>query len=321
MASILQYMRTDSPATVPPSDNNDAHALVFRCHDPTPAALQRIGEAADQLQSCRVAVWVSLDTTHIPEEPPSLLPILQHSPPRKKRRSEHRTPAQKVRRALATHIARGAIQIHEYDENDMIRTYPVLRDLKRNPRLQESVEFSRGTHSLAWGLHAEALNVWYQNLERKPSFVWCFEDDVGFSGSLETLLDIVRRDCGDADLITADVKLRPSEAWWWLEVHSTAFAERYGNDVHNIYVSREHVQRFSMRFLDRLHVLSLQRVTCWSEALVPTIAHAENFGVAELPRLGTPFAHDGRVTAQEWEHITASRAGRRADRLYHALKF
>ena len=33
MASILQYMRTDSPATVPPADNNDTHALVFRCHD------------------------------------------------------------------------------------------------------------------------------------------------------------------------------------------------------------------------------------------------------------------------------------------------
>ena len=79
MASILQYMRTDSPATVPPSSDNDTHALVFRCHDPTPAALRRIGEAADQLQACRVAVWVSLDTTHIPEEPPSLLPILQHS--------------------------------------------------------------------------------------------------------------------------------------------------------------------------------------------------------------------------------------------------
>jgi hypothetical protein len=200
----------------------------------------------------------------------------------------------------------------------MIRTYPVLRDLKRNARLQESVEFSRGTHSLAWGLHTEALNVWYQSLQRKPSFVWCFEDDVGFSGSLETLIDIVGRDCGDADLITADLKLRPSEAWWWLEVHSTGFQERYGGDV---YISREHVQRFSMRFLERLHVLSLQRVTCWSEALVPTIAHAENFVVAELPRLGTPFAHDGRVSQQEWEHIIASNAGRRADRLYHALKF
>ena len=135
MASILQYMRTDSPATVPPSDVNDAHAVVFRCHDPTPAALQRIGEAADQLQACRVAVWVSLDTTHVPEEPPSLLPILQHSPPRKKRRSEHRTPSQKVRRALSRQIASGAIQIHEYDEADMVRRYPVLRDLKRNPRL------------------------------------------------------------------------------------------------------------------------------------------------------------------------------------------
>ena len=102
------------------------------------------------------------------------------------------------------------------------------------------------------------------------------------------------------------------------EVHSTAFADRDGNDV---YISREHVPRFSMRFLARLHVLSLQRVTCWSEALVPTIAHSEDFVVAELPRIGTPFAHDGRVTAQEWEHIIASNAGRRADRLYHALKF
>ena len=107
----------------------------------------------------------------------------------------------------------------------------MLRDLKRNARLQESVEFPRGTHSLAWGLHAEALNVWYQHLQRKPSFVWCFEDDVGFSGSLETPR-CGPSDCGDADLITADVKLRPSEAWWWLEVHSDGSrAERYGDDV------------------------------------------------------------------------------------------
>ena len=61
-------------------------------------------------------------------------------------------------------------------------------------------------------------------------------------------------------------------------------------------------------------------MTCWSEALVPTIAHAEGFVVAELPRLGTPFAHDGRVTAQEWDHITESHAGRRADRLYQSAK-
>lgn len=312
MASILQYMGRDSPATVPPE--TDAHALVFRCHDPTPAALQRIAAAADQLQHTSVEVWVSLDTTHIPEEKPSLLPLLARSPPKKKRKSSLQTPSQKVRKALA----RSHVQIHEYDENDMVRRYPVLRDLKRNARLQESVEFSRGTHSLAWGLHTEALNGWYQGLARKPGFVWCFEDDVGFSGRLETLLDIVQCQCQDADLVTADVKLRPSEAWWWLDVHSSGFTTRYGDDV---YISREHVQRFSGRFLDRLHILSLQRVTCWSEALVPTVAHAEGFVVAELPRLGEPFSHDGRVTEEEWGHLVASSAGRRADRLYHALKF
>ena len=187
----------------------------------------------------------------------------------------------------------------------------MLRDLKRNSRLQESEEFQRGTHSLAWGLHAKALNAWYQSLERKPSFVWC---------SRTTWASPVPRDAGGY----CETRLRrrgPRDggreiaalgAWWWLDVHSTAFAERYGDDV---YISREHVQRFSMRLLDRLHAAEFTKSDVLERAC-PDDRARRHGGRSRSCMTRRMEAHDGPVTAHVLflDHVTASHAGRRADR-------
>ena len=142
----------------------------------------------------------------------------------------------------------------------MVRRYGAAR-LKGMRDCRRARNFARHD-SLAWGLHAEALNAWYQSLERKPGFVWCFEDDVGFSGSLETLVDVGERDCSDADLVTGGYQTA--------DPRRRVVARRPFDGVRRalrrrrLYF-REHVQSFSMRLLDRPHVLSLQRVT-WRKA-------------------------------------------------------
>ena len=122
-------------------------AVVFRCHDPTEAALDRIAAIAAQLRRvANATLWVSVDATRTRGS-------------RKRRRGDDGSagdagPARRVARALAARGVGADVRVHEYDEAQMTRAYPVLLDVQRRcKRVAKSTEFKQGKYSLAWGFH------------------------------------------------------------------------------------------------------------------------------------------------------------------------
>ena len=43
--------------------------------------------------------------------------------------------------------------------------------------------------SLAWGMHVEAINYWYQQSKNCYRNIWVIEDDVGYSGNICNLIE------------------------------------------------------------------------------------------------------------------------------------
>ena len=278
-------------------------AVVVRCHNPTDAALTRIGAWARSLDGSGVALVVSVDQT------------TQGSSRRRARRGRSRGPARRVAAALG-----GLGRVHVYDERALVAAYPCLAAAAATAHVAGAREFRTGAVSLAWGFHCECLNLWYQALARKFDFVWKLEDDVGYSGDLREFVG--RFDAEPADLLTADAGHRPGSRWWWADAATPAYLAAYA--PRDRLASREHAQRFSRRLLDRLHDLHGRGVTAWSEALAVTVcAAAPDLVLERLPPsvLGDPYAHDGRVSERAWRDVVDGRSARRKRKLYHALKF
>jgi hypothetical protein len=130
-------------------------AVVVRCHDPTDAALARIGAWARSLDGSGVALVVSVDQT------------TQGSSRRRARRGRSRGPARRVAAVLG-----GLGRVHVYDERALVAAYPCLAAAAATAHVAGAREFRTGAVSLAWGFHCECLNLWYQALARKFDFVW-----------------------------------------------------------------------------------------------------------------------------------------------------
>lgn len=232
-----------------------------------------------------------------------------------------------------------SVRFHFYTRSDFLESYPVFVELLQSitipviPGGGPYLGSAFPLRDLGWGFHVEAINLWYQQLAgavsanctlKAPreiySFVWVFEDDVGFSGKLSDLLQGYANDT--SDLITKDYgspKPRipgdwcwPREAshapdgWVWYYTHSTSFRERLERLGASRLASAEHVQRFSLRFLDELHEWSKADAVAWSEMSTPTVCQAVpglRCRTFDKRDLGSPFAYNGKVGAQEWADI------------------
>ena len=200
--------------------------------------------------------------------------------------------------------------------------YPVLEELRRIPPVNNCRELTSGACSLAWGFHGEALNLWYQSLPPAVAYdeVWVFEDDVGWAGkdiAQEFFCSFLNN---QADLISSDCN-KFDRRWYWSNVFSAAYGKRIPASKRR--VSREHVQRFSKRLLDRLHTLALAGCSAWSETLCVSVCNAEpDLVFALLPKalLGV-YCYDGRIGKQRWTDIMGGRTSRFRCKLYHALKW
>ena len=310
-------------------------AVLVRMQNPQESALERLRDWAEDLQYSKAAdLWVSVDTTW-----------------------RHIHAKERIERAVASwpEGLATSVQFHFYDRADLLQTYPVLVELLQSiafPVIPGGGEYLGGVFGLrdvGWGFHVEAINLWYQQLAgrvsatgtspspcRIYSFVWVFEDDVGFSGKLSVLLQWYADDA--SDLITKNYtnpKPRiptdwrwPSNAsyspdgWCWYYTNSTCFRERLERFGAVRKASAEHVQRFSQKFLRELHEWSSADAVAWSEMSTPSVCQAVpglRCRTFDSTSLGNPFSHNGRVTRQEWTSILQD--PERANRLYHALKF
>ena len=228
--------------------------ILVRTHDPTQAMVERICAWALSAMSCNVGFAVSVDATN----PPGL------------------AAASLLREVLPL----GAF-VHSYTEADLAAAYPVLQSecIRSADNPSGGQWRAWGAHarawqpqnngksvaalwpaSLAWGFHAEAINLFAQQSQILTAFdyLWVLEDDVGFTG------DLVREMCAayvcdTADLISSEVEpiFRggvSASQWCWTNTGSNAFLSLI--PPHQRCRSAEHVQRFSRRFLNSLHQLS-----------------------------------------------------------------
>lgn len=100
---------------------------------------------------------------------------------------------QQAAKALSDSI--GAGRVHTYTEEDLVRTYPALNGCRPAVDLASKGEWRRWGNrrtaepaSLAWGFHAEAINLLAQRADLLPrgsfDFCWVVEDDVGCTDDL-----------------------------------------------------------------------------------------------------------------------------------------
>jgi len=300
-----------------PSRTEPLHrtAVLVRSHNPHECGYARIKEYAASSASSGCTFCVSVDISQAPG----------------------RQAASRLQAEL------GANAVHTYSEATLRKSYPVLAAECTQRADAGSKQLWRrwgnpvreGQHcapaSLAWGFHLEAINLWAQRQHGEAfDFVWILEDDVGFSGDL--CRDLCAAYTADAsDLITAEYSpvfaplptrsRKLVSRWCWQQTASDAFLALVGQaDRHK---GPEHVQRFSRRYLDRLHELASGRepgrMTAWSEMGAPSLCLHLGLTVGRFDacHVGTPFSFNGRVSPEEWEALKKQGHGK----LYHALKF
>mmetsp|Transcript_39556 Transcript_39556/g.64109 ORF Transcript_39556/g.64109 Transcript_39556/m.64109 type:complete len:271 (-) Transcript_39556:1077-1889(-) len=215
-------------------------------------------------------------------------------------------------------LEKDAVRVHTYSQEDMLLHYPILQVVSnRCKRLRGGGRLRKRKISLAWGFHAEAINVWYQSLREGYEYVWVLEDDVGFSGKLSELFQAYST--VESDLITDSLE-RTGSRWYWYETCSVRYTALVGKER---YKAKEHVQRFSRALLNELDRMSRRKVCAWSEASVPTLCLHAGLEVSKFEKghISSHFDWDKKVCEKSWRRWNEGRSPRPKNKFYHALKF
>ena len=241
-----------------------------------------------------VDIWISIDKTYAKED---------------------------VRGKLEAKLENFGVKFHEYSESDMLDAYPILEQILTSNEIFDRVyEFKRKTHSLAWGFHTEAINLWHnyaKSLGKVYDYIWVSEDDIGFTGNISSLI-IEEYGKNKADLLLDDAK--PFLIWWfWHDAGSDRYLEKI--PLRKRQWGKEHIQRFSKRYLEYLHEASVEGITAWSEQSVPSLCRYKGFVCEQLRKdsIGYPFDWRGRIDEDDWEGLLADPDSQ--NQLFYALKF
>lgn len=301
-------------------------AVLIRTHNPTVIMLDRIRQWEQSTAKAGCAQFcVSVDTTH--------------------------PPGRQAADKLIDLLIWPKSTVHAYCGRRISEEFPVLE-------AQCLARVEAGSHgawrrwggatrqpgepmlpaSLAWGFHAEAVNLWvccgaesWQWHESTWDFLWVLEDDVGCAGDLVADCLAAYADDDASDLIGATPEPvfrlgRRGRAldsrWCWAHTGSDAFLARVARA--DRLKAAEHVQRFSRGLLKAMYDLASDRdapVAAWSEMGTPSICRHLGLKSTALrdEHVGRPFAFDGRVSEEEWERLRKLPSER--GRLFHALKF
>ena len=319
-------------------------AVVCRCHDPSPAATNRLAQWASDCNAAGIDFIISLDNTHAWNNTPSerrskkRKRLTKYEEKKTKCGSSHTSPSvvsptHRLMREFATrHIK---VQIHRYTESEILHSFPALPPMQKYLLEDMKVyELLSRKCTLAWGFHVECLILWWNHSKKKNKgeakydYIWVIEDDVGITQSITSLISQYENE--KSDLITDDAEKMPKE-WFWKDVFSSNFNAIVGTKK---IISKEHVQRLSLKLMERLMTLTTTLgVSAWSEAFTSTVAFNDDdlsmCGFKEI-HLGDPFKWNGRVSREEWDVIanesgsSISSSSSSADgvpKMYHALKF
>ena len=206
-------------------------------------------------------------------------------------------------------------------------------------------------HSLAWGMHAEAIALWWRSIivawadggDAKPQHVWVLEDDVGYTAPLSELVAAYAQET-EADLITdAPTQTEPLSAvhckpwpdglpgadvrwdgWCWHEACTDGYAALVPSGRR--YKTKEHAQRYSARLIEELARQCEAGCSAWSEQFAVSLCLlARNLKLVALAPTTLPpdarrqYSHDGKVSEAEYRELCANPETRGV--LLHALKW
>jgi hypothetical protein len=289
--------------------------LIVRCHMPTVAAMKRIlSWEADLRGSCYDLV-LSIDVTN------------------------GGTHKQNVEKTLLTNSSN--IEVHSYTSAEMLTEFPALRQaMQRMPPMW--TQWATGGKdsckpSLAWGFHIEAICLYTSKRSCRQApcdvydFVWVLEDDVGFTGNILNLLsayqdnkaDLITESCWPSkrwDPFGAVQSQGSEEGWCWHDTGSDSFLHAVSD--HERFHTREHVQRFSTRYLRHLNSLSRHGMLAWSELSSITLCKHEpslKCTFFDPCHIGFPYSFDRRLSERAFR--CKSRDPPSHNRLFHSLKF
>ncbi len=203
---------------------------MIRTHRPNISTIQRITDCAAQISESSnflIDLCISIDVTNCKSNPKNYSVIPNYFP--NKIKCTYGTSAysdsccSQSQYNICTALSNAAIcheriQFHEYCQQDMEDQYPVLgEEICSHPRMTSTKVLRTGQHSLAWGFHIEAVNLWYQSLpkDHQYEYVWILEDDVGFSSNWINLFQCFT-EC-KADLL-GDENFPVSSNWWWQDM-------------------------------------------------------------------------------------------------------
>lgn len=206
------------------------------------------------------------------------------------------------------------INTHKYNEKMVKKRFKGHLDYSFRPKYQ----FLRFSHVEAIVLFLEHSRLNSLNWET----LWVMEEDVGFSGDISKLLRFYREEprYRNADLLSEEFSIK-NASWSGWPFHSKAYRRMIQGMP--IYFSKEHIQRFSRRFVNTIADLLDKNVSAQSEQFTPTMCMNLNFSCVEFDRRhisADSFSPKSRISRWTWENEMLKNPARK-DKLYHALKF
>ncbi|KAL1526754.1 hypothetical protein AB1Y20_015450 [Prymnesium parvum] len=281
-----------------PEGREGRQAFLVRLVKPTEAATCRLLEwsACVAKSSPDIECWISVDNSF---------------------------PMSRETRSRLRRLAQGGWLRHTYNEERMIQAFPELERMFKVPEVKVELVKDKQLgrqRSLAWGFHTEALCLWWEDVGRCFSNVWVFEDDVGYTGDISTLLEDFRS--APEDLVAFLLKTPLPPSWHWYDASSRRFKRRFPVGSKKRRKIREHVVRISFRLMEKLDECSRRGEIAWSECSIPSICLDEpGMTCFDLHPYVKKYNWNSRVTEREWEALCEHGTPSKKHKLYHALKF
>lgn len=207
--------------------------------------------------------------------------------------------------------------VFRVDTQFIINKYPYIKDLRtpghcRHGSVPDEIFYP-------WISHTESVIEWYKNCNKKYKYVWVLEQDIGYSGILNDFLK--EYDKNDYDFITSEIILYSDTLWPLLHCctdNYTNWRMLYSNNSVG-YFSKEFVQRWSNRMINKISELISKGIHAISETSVPESVIFSNYSyiIIDKKYISNYFSWNTGVSEEMWKRIK----NETTNKFYHSLKF
>lgn len=207
--------------------------------------------------------------------------------------------------------------VFRINTQSIINKYPYIHDLRtpghcRHGNIPDEVFYP-------WISHTESIIEWYNIHNENYKYVWVLEQDIGYSGYLNDFLKVY--DKTSFDFITSEITLYNDILWPLLHCctdNYTSWRMIYSNNSVG-YFSKEFIQRWSNRMINKINKLLLKGIHAISETSVPESVIFSNYSyeIIDKKYISNYFSWNTHVSEEMWKKLE----NETSNKFYHALKF